>query len=122
MQYWNTLKNLIFIKKTGIPHFLKFERILLSGLIFYIILATYAVSALPSNLISNPGFELGTIQPLNWNLVNSGANTVTWDTDSHTGTRSIRSTILEQPIPGAVMLSPILYQPSHFRIIRSQPG
>ena len=90
MQYWNILKNLIFIKKTGIPHFLKFERILLSGLIFYIILATYAVSALPSNLISNPGFELGTIQPLNWNLVNSGANTVTWDTDSHTGTRSIQ--------------------------------
>jgi hypothetical protein len=47
-----------------------------------------------TNLIANPGFETGTITPMNWNFVAHNENTPAWDaTTSHSGTKSVKISI-----------------------------
>ncbi len=55
------------------------------------ILASSALA--DSNLILNPGLESGTTTPFNWTFVNEGGNTPTWDSESHSGSRSIKISI-----------------------------
>ena len=55
------------------------------------ITVTSADSQITPNLISNPGFETGTITPINWTFVTNNGSTPSWDANvSHTGSRSIK--------------------------------
>jgi hypothetical protein len=51
------------------------------------------ICSCPPNLLVNSGFESGTTQPLNWNMVTVSGNTPIWDIVSHTGARSIKISI-----------------------------
>lgn len=52
-----------------------------------------------SNLVVNPGFEIGTTIPLNWTLVSHNGNTPVWSNINHDGSKSI-----EIKIPGTTDL------------------
>lgn len=44
-----------------------------------------------SNLLANPGFEIGTTSPLNWSFVTNNGSTPVWDANvSHSGARSVK--------------------------------
>lgn len=45
------------------------------------------------NLVKNPGFESGGNMPIDWTLVPIGENVPEWDTESHTGERSVMISI-----------------------------
>jgi len=46
-----------------------------------------------TNLVLNPGLEIGTTTPLNWTLVDQGGNIPILDSVSHSGSRSIEISI-----------------------------
>jgi len=45
------------------------------------------------NLIANPGFEMGSDEPLNWSFINIDGNTPVYDIISHSGEKSIKISI-----------------------------
>lgn len=45
------------------------------------------------NLLANPGFENGTSVPLNWSFVTVNGSKPVWDTDAHSGGRSIKVSV-----------------------------
>ncbi|MFH1319389.1 MAG: carbohydrate-binding protein, partial [Bacteroidota bacterium] len=59
---------------------------------FFVLLLTFSsmAQAANTNLIANPGFESGSQNPLNWQLLDNYGNTPIWDTIAHSGTRSVK--------------------------------
>ncbi len=69
---------------------------ILTMIFILIILPIGAQSATDSNLVLNPGFELGSSTPLNWHFDSNNPDTLdtlTWDYESYTGLRSIKISI-----------------------------
>jgi len=58
-----------------------------------IVTPTPTPAPIETNLVVNPGLEIGTTTPLNWTFVNQGANTPILDSVSHSGLRSIKISI-----------------------------
>ncbi len=59
-------------------------------LIYFFLLFTPAAD---KNLIANPGFESGGIEPSNWEFVTTDGNAPIWDSIHHNGTRSIKISV-----------------------------
>lgn len=49
-----------------------------------------AAASTDTNLVANPGFDIGTTMPLDWMLITNNGNSPSWDTVAHSGTRSVR--------------------------------
>ena len=71
-------------------------------IILFIILIIYSLltnltntNLTDTNLVANPSFESGSMKPLNWTFVTNNGNTPTWDNVNHSGTKSIKTSILE---------------------------
>lgn len=76
------------VKKIGLIIFVVI--ILLSILLIYSLLPNFT----PTNLVVNPGFESGSMKPVNWTFVTNDGNTPAWDNVSHSGTKSIKISML----------------------------
>ncbi len=74
-----------------------FNLIKLIIIVIFSLLLIYSVLLFVSsenvNLIANPGFESGSIEPSNWEFVTTDGNAPVWDSIHHNGTRSIRISI-----------------------------
>jgi len=84
----------------------------------FILLLTYPIfasSALAdTNLVANPGFEIGSTIPMNWTLLSQNGNTPIWDIVSHSGSKSIKisistttNTISGYPISDLITVQPL---------------
>ncbi len=99
----------------------------LSLILIYSVLATASVN---TNLVANPSFENGTIKPLNWKLVTYNQNIPKWDTVAHSGTHSVKISILGTkskisgyPVSDIIQVNPLQsYMLSAWMKVRSVGG
>lgn len=69
-----------------------FVNIIIFTFLIYPVL--FSTPALNTNLIANPSFESGSMKPLNWTFVTNDGNTPIWDNVNHSGTKSIKISIM----------------------------
>lgn len=83
--------------------------------ILFIICPIAATSAVAdTNLVANPGFEIGATVPLNWTFITQNGIIPQWDNVSHSGSKSvkisisgIRNKISGYPMSDLISVSPL---------------
>src|SRR5574337_1730058 len=87
---------MIMMSKTKLKNSKEIDKVKPVAIAFSLLLVYPALAmtaAADTNLVANPGFEEGTIVPLNWTLVTNNGNTPIWDSVAHNDSKSIKISI-----------------------------